>query len=68
MELQIENFINEKMKRALVLWNQAQEMYEVGQMQAAANLYAHAMRLYYECASALIDGTGFTEARGETNV
>ena len=68
MKIQIENFIKAKMKRALVRWNRAQEMYAVGQMQSAANLYAHAMRLYYECASDLINGTGFTEARGATNV
>ena len=47
------------MEQALVRWNKAQEMYEVGQMQSAANMYASAMRLYYECATDLIDGEGF---------
>ena len=53
------NFIKAKMEQALVRWNKAQEMYEVGQMQSAANMYASAMRLYYECATDLIDGEGF---------
>ena len=59
MKMQLENFIKAKMKQALVRWNRAQEMYEVGQMQSAANMYASAMRLYYECATDLIDGEGF---------
>ena len=67
MKTQVENFIKAKMKRALIRWNRAQEMYEVGQMQSAANLYAYAMRLYYECATDLINGTGFIEAKGETD-
>ena len=64
MKKEVENFIKAKMGRALERWNRAQEMYEVGQMQSAAKLYAEAMRLYYECASDLIDGIGLKEAEG----
>jgi hypothetical protein len=65
MNMEVESYIKAKMKRALVRWNQAQEMYEVGKMQAAAHFYYDAMQLYYECASDLIDGTGFKETEGE---
>ena len=66
MKIEVENYIKAKMKRALARWNQAQRKYNEGDMLGAANLYADAMRLYYECASDLIDGTGFVEAEGET--
>lgn len=65
MKREAENYIKSKMKRALVRWNHALEMYEIGQMQSAANLFADAMRLYYNCASDLIDGTGFKEVKYE---
>lgn len=67
MKMEVENYIKAKMKRALARWNHAQEMYETGQMQAAANLYADAMNLYYQCASDLIDGIGFVEKQEEIN-
>lgn len=67
MRMQLENFIKAKMKRALVQWNRARELFEVGQLQVAANLYADAARLYYECATDLIDGTGFIVAEGGVN-
>jgi len=66
MKIEVENYIKAKMKRALVRGKQAQEAYQEEEMRAAANLYADAMNLYYQCASDLIDGTGFKEAEGET--
>lgn len=65
MKMQVENYIKAKMKRALVRWSYAQQMFDVGQMKAAANNFAKAMSLFYECASDLIDGTGFRETKGE---
>ena len=65
MKIEVENFIKAKMKRALVRWKQAHEAYQEEKMREAANLYADAMSLYYQCASDLIDGTGFKEAEGE---
>lgn len=62
MKREVENYIKKKMDRALLRWNQAQEKYEIGEMQSAANLFADAMQLYYKCAQDLIDGDGFKEA------
>lgn len=63
MKRVVENYIDAKMKRALVRWERAQEAYQEGNMQAAANLYADAMSLYYACATDLIDVTGFSEVK-----
>lgn len=65
MKIEVENFIKAKMERALVRWKHAQKKYEEGNMRDAANLYADAMRLYYECAADLIGGTGFIDEKGE---
>lgn len=66
MKREVEDYIKKRMERALARWKQAKEAYEAGQMQAAANLFADAMTVYYICASDLIDGTGFKEAKGGT--
>jgi hypothetical protein len=64
MKNEVENYIKAKMKRALAHWERARENYEKGNMKDAANWYAVAMQLYYECASDLIDGTGFKDNKG----
>ena len=64
MKNEVENYIKRKMKLALAEWKRAGELYEKGEMKGAAICYAEAMRLYYLCASDLIDGTGFKEKKG----
>lgn len=59
----VENYISAKMNRARLLWKKALGKYEEGEMKSAANRYAEAMRLFYECATDLIDGTGFKEIK-----
>lgn len=61
MNIEVENFITKKMDRASTWWKRAQEAFKNGNMKAAASFYYDAMRLYYECATDLIDGTGFKE-------
>lgn len=61
MKREVESYIIANMKRALVLWNRAQEAYQEDEIQSAANLYAEAMQLYYRCAKDLINGVGFKE-------
>lgn len=61
MNKEVENNIKKKMERALSCWKRAHEDYEKGYMEVAAKYYAVAMRLYYECVTDLIYGTGFKE-------
>ena len=61
----LENYIYAKMNHARRLWKKARDAYKEGQLKSAANQYAEAMRLFYECASDLIDGTGFQEPKKE---
>jgi hypothetical protein len=63
--MEVEEYIKKKMERALTWWKCANENCVKGNMQAAAMFYNKAMQLYYECASDLIDGTGFKEVKGE---
>jgi hypothetical protein len=65
MKIEVENYIKEKMKRAMKWWKRAHKANEQGNMLSAANCYAEAMLLYYECVLDLIDGTGFKEVKGE---
>ena len=66
MKIIVEEYIKKKMKRALARWKLAQKEYEKGNMKAAANCYAEAMQVYYNCASDLIDGTGLKEVERKT--
>ena len=61
MNKEVENYIKKKMERASVCWKRAREDYEKGNMETSASYYASATRLYSQCASDLIDGTGFKE-------
>lgn len=65
MQIEVEEYIKEKMERALARWKKAHKDFKREKMRAAAAWYAEAMQLYYECASDLIDGTGLKEVKGE---
>lgn len=59
----VEKYIRTKIWRAHAKWKRANEKYEKKDMRSAANLYADAMLLFYECFTDLIDGTGFIEEK-----
>lgn len=58
---EVENYITKKMKRGREYWMRAHKNFEKGKMRTAAINYANAMQMFYECATDLIDGTGFKE-------
>lgn len=64
--MEVEEYIKKKMERASARWEKAHKEFEREKMRAAAAWYAEAMQLYYECASDLIDGTGYKEVKGRT--
>jgi hypothetical protein len=64
MQIEVEEYIKKKMESAMKWWKRAYKANEQGNMLSEANCYAEAMQLYYECASDLIDGTGFKEVKG----